>query len=331
MGELRLIRNSELSVFRDCRQRWYWEFVLGLKPKNTANALRFGELIHLALERYYIPGTKRGPHPASTFSALYAEQLETSTKFGMRGVSGDVEDESAWTEAGDLGVAMMNNYIETYGSDDSIEILAPELPFQVLVRHPKTKKPMFYAVGKLDAVYRNRSTLRIGLMDHKTARTISTDHLALDDQAGMYWTFAPTYLRKHGYLKSDQKIDHILYNFLRKAVPDTRPQNEDGQYLNQDGSVSKRQPPPYFLRYPVWRDPADRKELRRRVILQAWEMEQVEKGKLPIYKNVTRNCALCPFYDPCELHETGNNENEMLDLAYQPWEPYSDHEIERKG
>jgi hypothetical protein len=121
-----------------------------------------------------------------------------------------------------------------------------------------------------------------------------------------------------------------MYNFLRKAMPDERPKNEQGQHLNQDGSVSKTQPPDFFHREMVYRSEHDRKEITSRVISTSWEMRQVRKGNLPLLKTPTRDCPNCPFKDPCELHEAGADWREMLKLAYRPWEPYSDYEIERK-
>ena len=329
MGRLRLVRNSELSSYRRCRLKWWWNYERALQPKTAAPPLRFGNLVHLALERYYIPGKKRGPSPAATFVALLHEQLETHPRFNVWGDDNDDEDKRMDPE--ELGVAMLKHYVEEYGKDKRIEIIAPEMPFQVDVPHPKTGRYFCTVVGKLDAVYRDLSTRRIGIIDHKTARSISTSHLFMDDQAGTYFAFAPLFLRAAGLLGENERLSHILYNYLRKALPDARPRDDDGFYLNKDGSISKRQPPAYFHRERVWRDEADGKAVIQRIVEQVWEMKQLRAGKLPLYKSPSPECARCPFKDPCELHETGNDHEEMLELAYEHWDPYADHEIARKG
>jgi hypothetical protein len=93
-------------------------------------ALRFGSLIHAALAKYYIPGTKRGAHPAKTFEKLYAEELKEQTTMGWR------DEDEKWQDAGELGVLMMENYVEFYGADDRWEVLCTEQPFETVVRHP---------------------------------------------------------------------------------------------------------------------------------------------------------------------------------------------------
>lgn len=329
MSGLRLVRNSEIKTYKRCRLKWHWNYGLELEPTVAAPPLRFGELVHLALERYYIPGRKRGPHPAATFIALYEEQLEQQPTLA-------VWDNDERIPADELGHAMLTHYVEHYGKDDHIEVLVPELPFQVTLNHPRTGKPYCTIVGKLDAVYRDLNTGRLGIIDHKTARSIGTGHLPLDEQAGTYFAIAPAFLRAKGMLGKKEKLSHILYNYLRKAKPDPRPfkVNKRGQklYLNKDGAVSKTQPPKHFHREPVWRGEADRKEITRRIMNTVWEMEQVRKGKLPMLKTPTERCQYdCPFKDPCELHEQGSDWQEMLKLGYTGWEPYADHEVTRKG
>lgn len=321
---LRLVRNSEVQAFKRCRLRWWWGWVLKLQPKKTANALRFGNLAHLSLEGWYIPGRKRGVHPAKTFKKLYRRELKTLAKYGIR-------SDDQWVEAGELGVDLLEHYVERYGDEPNLDILAPEMPFKVVVKHPKSGKPYYAAVGKLDAPFFNHETGRYGIMDHKTAASISTGHLVLNDQAAMYDTFSPAFFRKRGILKKGQKLSHILFNFLRKAVRDPRPQNEQGQFLNQDGSVSKRQPSDYFLRHPVWRGPAEREEFKDRLNKAVWEMDQVMRGRLPIYKTPNYDCPQCPFFDACELHESGADYEEFLRMTTVQWDPYDYVEIIQKG
>jgi len=315
--KLRLLNTSERMTFKRCRQKWYWGYVLGLKIKRERPALMFGDLIHQALAAYYKPGVKRGPHPSKTFTKLYQKQLYFASGFGVK----DIENEE-WVEAGELGVAMLNNYVDTYGNDGLIEIIAPEHPF-AWPYHDSTGKLWIY-VGRFDAVIRWVKTGEVGLFEHKTAGSISDAHLQLDEQAGSYWAFAMKHLKQIGILKKNQELDMILYNFLRKSKPDERPRNKQGLYLNKDGSISKKQPTDYFLRVPVYRDEPDRRTVLRRIRLESTEMRMARTGKLAIYKNPTKDCSWdCPFYGPCELHETGDDYKEVLRQNYIRLDPHA--------
>lgn len=315
-----MVRTTERRMFAQCRQRWWWCFVECLQPLDTAAALKFGDIVHQALAIYYPPGRKRGPHPAGTFSTVLHEQFE---EFGFKDSNGD------WVDAEELGIEMLTNYVERWGKDDHIEVIAPEMPAEVHVYNARGAYVCTYVL-KFDAVIRDLNTRKLGLFEHKTAKAISTKHLPLDEQGGSYWTFAGPWLRSQGILKPKEDIAFILYNFLRKGKKDTRPTNEAGQALNKNGSVSKNQPSKLFLRQPIYRSETDRESMLFRVRAQSWEMGQARQGKLPIYKNPAgqfpdQHCNTCPYRDMCELHETGGDWETIRDLTMTHWDPYEDH------
>lgn len=357
MGQTVMLRNSERKAYKRCRQKWDWSYNHGLERMVKSPALRFGTLVHEALAAYYIPGTERGPHPAETFRDLYEEELEEASEFGFR------DEDDKWHDAYELGVVLLEEYVEEYEERDAlIEIISPEQPFQVDLYNPKNGRYVCTLVGTVDAIIRDLKTGDYGFFEHKTAKTIRTEHLQLDDQAGTYWAVADEILEQQGI---DIDLSFILYNFLRKGKPDKRPQNSKGHYLNkptkndllgaaksknlpipknatvasltnllersgvdpaQLGEVSKSQPPPLFKRVPVYRDEYDRQQMLQRIVNEAWEMKQVRRGKLPIYKNPTQDCSWdCDFHDVCELHETGADYEELMEFVLKPWDPYADH------
>lgn len=384
------LRTTERRMFAACRQQWWWSFIDELEADDTSGALRFGDLVHQALgsgvpelkiQPWYKTGEKRGPHPAKTFEILYDRQIEEGMDdFSVFG------DEDERTDARTLGITMLEEYVAVYGKDDHIRVIAPEMAAQVPVLDVRGKPmrvlgrdgllhPLVYALT-FDLVFEDMNNGRIGLLETKTARAIGVRHLPMDEQAGSYWTFAPDYppiakaLAKVG--KDD--IDFILYNFLRKAMPDLRPVNEYGHRLNkptkdallakatelgltlpkstkvddlmtaievagfdpvQLGEPSKNQPPAYFLRHPVYRDPANREALLQRVRMQAWEMGKVRAGELPVYKSPAmswpnQTCAGCEFRDMCELHESGSDWEELRDLTMHKWSPYEGQLLDSK-
>ncbi len=354
-----LLRTSERSTFKACRWRWARAYVDNLKPTTSAPALRFGTLIHAAMEARYPPGIKRGPHPAKTFEQLYTKELEEQEAFGFR------DEDGEWHNALEMGVAMCNGYMEQYGKDDEWKVIASEQAFQVKLYDEEGRYRVTY-VGEFDGIWQNRASKQLILKDYKTAKSINTAHLALDEQAGSYWAFAPEWLRAQGLLSEDDVLAGLLYTFMRKGLPDPRPRNSQGHHLNkpkkdalleeyertgkrlpedktidgmiadlgdralQLGEVSASQPPPLFHREMVYRDQADADNLRERVLQEAREHRLVRAGKLAVYKNPSPGpfgCAGCGYRDVCELHETGADWQLMQDATMTEWDPYAEHEL----
>lgn len=263
--------------------------------------------MHQALATYYIPGRKRGVHPRKTFMKVYDEYLKENSPLYLKG---DGKDERY--EAGVLGPDMLDRYVKRWREDDdNIKIVLSELPFAVKMKDVGGQP--FYYVGRMDAfgIWIPDDTYFI--LEHKTGSEDKKNALQLDEQAGSYYALVPLFLeflKEHGKLKGKRvpDVDFIMYNFLRKAPKDTRPQNENGLYLNKNGSVSKVQPPMAFERIPVFRDEYDRKEIIKRIKREAFIRRMYREGKMPIVKNPTDRCSWdCQFYDMCELHETGSD------------------------
>lgn len=319
------MRTSERGSLKRCPQQWYWSQVEGLRPNTEASPLWFGSAVHEALAAWYLPGLKRGPHPAETFEAV----LE-----GDRSVRiNDEGDEELFVNARELGVDMLERYVEEYGKDESWDVIATEHAGNVILprrnrvvfghRLPDVQRWLRYNFT-WDGVYRDLADGQIKLMEHKTAASISVEHLPLDDQAGSYWAIASRILEKNGVLKPGEEIVAIEYNFLRKAMRDERPKNDAGFYTNKPqkvhyiealtavgageeaglkkltipelellaegnglvvlGDQSARQPPAFFERHTVYRSRAERRTQIERIKDEALLAEAYRNGHLPIVK-----------------------------------------------
>lgn len=334
-----MLRTSERSTLKKCEFLWDLTYNKRIKPLTDGPALRFGSLIHRSLADYYVVGTKRGEHPALAYERHYAADMEENqTLFGMK-----VDDDEKWENAYDLGIAMLNHYVDEYGADDRWEVIATEFPFRTLVHHEILDKeavggsrvvPWFYYTGVVDGVWRDRRDKKLWIPDHKTTAGIGDKnwrHLVLDDQAGSYWSFGVDYLIEQSILKKNQKLAGMMYNIMRKAMPDERPSKiVKGAriYLNKDGTPSQKQPSPYFKRMPIFRDEYDRAMVRERAMNDFRRIELFREGELPISKNPGQfTCPMCPMRDACELHETGNDFTEFLRQTTKEWNPYAEHEI----
>lgn len=332
------LRNSERKAFLTCQQMWKWSYQDLLQTRGVRPALDFGGLVHEALAAYYVPGRKRGPKPWVTFEALLNTFEEEHGIFQM-----SADDEKV--TARELGDHMLRRYVENYGPDSHIKVIAPEMDFKVEAYWPDGRRVMvrdesdvlrpLVHVGTGDLVYYDMERRQLGVMETKTAAKIEVDHLGKDDQASSYWTLVPIYLRQIGLLEPGQDIAFIEYNFLRKALNDERPQNADGLRLNKNGSVSERQPAPYFRRHRVWRGESDRLRYLLRINNLGGVISLARRGKLPIIKNPSsaypdQHCRGCEFRDMCDIHEMGGDWQGYAENVMGRWAPYEAHEMKEE-
>jgi hypothetical protein len=326
--------------------------------------LSFGTLVHEALAVRYPPGRKRGPHPAKTFAELYAEQKRQFSQW---------DDEGNKVDALDLGVAMCEGYVAEYGNDDTVEIIAPEMALSVDVFDANGKYLTTW-VGRGDAAYKDlarstRSKPVIGFMEHKTGKTIE-DMVSVvsgyGEQALSYWWAGSQVLQAERLLPVGAQVDHVLFNWLRKGMPDTRPRNADGYALNKPtktalvdaclanglsakgtipvlmetlqqaghnpellGEVSSRQDSPLFHREVLDFGDDELRSINWRIRREAEEIKLARANKLAIYKNPTRDCKWeCQFKDACEVHEMGGDYKTMIAMDFTQWDPYEHHSLE---
>jgi hypothetical protein len=321
-GGLPILRTSERKSFKDCPQQWQWAWRYGLKAKyRDADALWFGTGVHEALAQWYKKGDRRGLRPDVYFAQWCSDEMRQI----RTAVSGDY-NEDVYVDAKELGEAMLLGYYELYGPDETWDVIATEMPFQVKIADDDGVPVGVYA-GTLDGVYRDRISRDIWLMEHKTAKQIVTRHLHLDDQAGAYWAIASAVLREMGILRRGESIGGVMYNFLRKGLPDARERNEDGLCLNKDGSVSKTQPSPLFVREPVEKSPGQRQTQIRKILDEFTWINLARDGSLPIIKSPKRDCAFfCQFFTMCELHDRGGEAwADYFESMYSQQDPYADH------
>jgi len=322
-----IMRTTERHSFKRCQQRWWWGWRMGLQPKQEDTKLWFGQGIHAALADWYQHGTDRGEHPVKTW-AKWAKGEKAFLK--TRGVD---PNETEWVDAVELGANMLYEYTMEYGEDDQWSFIATEQPVQAKITTPDAPGGYVIYTATFDGVFVNLEDETTWLLENKTAASLpSTGYLELDDQASSYLMMAENTLKHQGLLAQKDRIDGILYNFLRKAMKDDRPQNEFGQYLNKNGTVSKNQPKPLFMRHPVWRSDSQRMMQRQHVIDEAMQMLAIRSKQQRPTKTPTKDCAWdCPFFQMCQLHESGDDWKDFRDAMYVKRDPYTDHRLALKS
>lgn len=231
MSELVLLRNSERAKYRNCRLAHHWSYDLRLSTQRTKTPLLFGTDVHEALAVYYPPGRKRGPHPAKTFATIYDRNKREYAQW-------DEDDQKV--DARELGIAMLEGYVDLWGKDDHIEIIQPEISIQIDVMDRQGRYLCTW-VGQGDAMYKDllrstRSRPSIGFIEHKTAKSIREELNVLSqygEQALSYWWAGDLHAHHMGWLPPDVHVEHVMMNWLRKALPDTRPMDTSGIVRNK--------------------------------------------------------------------------------------------------
>ena len=320
MTPLPVVTTSERTAFRRGPQKWWWSFRMGLRPRHEdAGALWFGIGVHEALAQWYGKGLRRSRiRPADYFADWVGDEIA----YVRTAVQEEEYDLAKYEDAGELGTAMLDGYVKEYGKDPDWKVIAVESPFAIKVKDGDREIAIFKST--FDLVFMDLSSGEIYLGEHKTASQISTPYLSLDDQGGIYWAVARHVLRAKGMLPEDQDIAGIQYNFLRKAMPDERPRNEGGAYLNKDGSVSKKQPPPLFVRPDaIERHPVEQRIQFQRLSEEVTAMNLMREGKLKPWKNTGKDCTWCPFFRMCQLHERGGDSWKQIAAAsFVKQDPY---------
>jgi hypothetical protein len=286
-------------------------------------ALDLGTWYHEAMAARY---TAPGDHPAVSYHFERVATLAVTTA-RLNGIS-ETQIEAA-KELRMLGWQMAKAYDLHYGDDPDVTPIVAEIPLEFEITDDKGKVIALHKL-KPDLVYADQRG-DIWLMEHKTAKSIRLGHLPIDDQARPYVAMAELALRNAGVLGRSDKFRGVMYNFSRKAVPDDRPKDAQGRYLNKNGSVSKSQPPPYFIRHPVELSRASklsalrRLQMEARVITDTTQLIRADPSQhVHLLKTPHSSCTrFCDFFTMCVLEEQGGDVKEMERSMYFRENPYT--------
>lgn len=291
--ERRLITASLLRSFRACQRKHHYRYTLGVRPVREGDNLRFGTVMHAALEVYWIARRDGAESPASLANdALHAR----------------ARDLDAYALA--RATAMLCAYTAHWDTVEC-EVLGVEVQFVSRMINPETGRAStaYDLGGKIDAIIR-LSDGRIAVLEHKTSSEDLSlggeyqQRLTLDGQVGQYFDGGDA-LHAQGQLPGT--IDLVIYDVLGK--PKIRPAKatpvEDRKY-KKDGTLYAAQretdetaeefglrcaeaiaadPAKYIVQYEVHRFATDRAEHQTDVWLLKDQLLAVEglvrKGRTP--------------------------------------------------
>jgi len=191
-----LLTYSALNTFRNCPRKYKNRYLDNLRPRERAEALSFGSVIHTAIELWY-----RSPDTESRLRDVLAY---INDAFENRVV--DSNQMVQWH----LAMAMIRGYAERYAVEE-FEVVEVEKEFVGEIRNPDTgrQSQTFRIAGKVDGIVRCHDG--VYLLEHKTASTVDAsylDKLWTDTQIALYCY----YLRELGY-----PIVGVIYNVLLKS------------------------------------------------------------------------------------------------------------------
>jgi hypothetical protein len=321
-----LIRPSERSDFLECQWKWWMSWVQGYTSQRVPTWAWFGTALHFALEVRYPVGRRRG-HPTDVLDAF--EVAVGNEKRRVWTVGGELDEEEV-VDGLELGKAMLTGYMRHYGADRHWQVVHSEQTFQIDVPNPASRSEQIIATmcGTWDLVIWDLVDKCYRVVDHKSRKTFPKlwTFYDINFQGGTYLWVAPEVLRHKGIFKKGDVLDGIIFNCLKKKMPDERPRDLKGQALNKDGTISKRQPAELFYRHTSRRSPQERVTQAKHVIAEAYVMHKIRQGKLSILKHPTEQCPSCPFFDPCQLDESDPEAAAyMARTLYVKRDPYASH------
>lgn len=177
---VRLMTASRARDARACRRRHYLRYTLGYRSAEDAHALRFGTLLHLMLEAWWLAVISGATNPADW---LAASQAVLATQ------ACDLIDRLK------LQVLLTGYHLRWGAEAACYEVLGVELQFEGPLTNPKTgkKSQLWKLAGKLDVLLRDRRDGLVRVVEHKSSSedvSPGSDYwrrLKMDGQVSVYF------------------------------------------------------------------------------------------------------------------------------------------------
>ncbi len=165
--DIRYLRNSESELWRECRLKWYLTYFLGFLGEATNANFWLGTFVHYCLSEWYLGHVS---NPAHLFWMISEEWLKQRQDFVVTvdGEDLDFDDLTQIKEYADLGIAMLEDYVDWATEHDDFDVLESELAYYLpLIDHDGRE---FVFVSRLDLLTENSEGIRV--IDFKTAKDL---------------------------------------------------------------------------------------------------------------------------------------------------------------
>jgi len=230
---------SSLKLFRKCKRKWYWRYIMRLKPKWSDSNLLIGTATHEALGVWY-KNPKASPKQFMRKLKKEYTKLEEAIQVSADYFDQDELDKS--TTAIKTFQGMVRGYVDIYQNDFKNWVITPkdvEAEFSVNLGD-------FDFKGFVDLTPTNRKTKKSFIVEHKTARSIGDsyiDRLPLDTQVRGYIFGA----RKGLGLKPTE----VIYDVIRKCSLRRKADETQDDFNERIALDYASRPDFYFFREPL--------------------------------------------------------------------------------
>lgn len=317
-GATRLVSNSEVQAFKQCRRKWWLAWYRGMTPRKreVRGIARTGTRLHIALDAYY----RSGMDIAAAWGALAEAQAADKATLAAQSQMPFADAEADLVKDFDLEAAMLEGYFEWLaetGEDSVIEVIATETYVEAEFLEGGGGIPPVKLIGRLDLRVRDKRSGRRAFMDHKSVQAFANPALL-----GL----------------NEQLLHYRLLEFLNTTSADDRC---DAAYYNQLRRVKRgpRSKPPYFMRQTVEHNKHEIDSYTQRMAAVITDMQRVERDMREqpeiaqhlAYPTPSRDCTWkCPFLKVCRMFDDGSRVDAAIEYYYEVGDPLAYYQAEQE-
>jgi hypothetical protein len=297
---------SRMKAFRECARLHHYKYVEGWRPVRESDALRFGTLVHLGLEAWWLAHRAGAAGEAPLVAAFSA----------VAGRGFDPYEQAKVEE-------VLRGYAARWTGDVALyEVLGVEVSFDTRLLNPDTWRPSstWRLAGKVDLLLRERASGRVLVCEHKTTGD------SIEDPAAAYWSRLQMDFQISGYVIGAESLGHevsdILYDVaLRPGLRPLLATPVENRKYRKDGGLyaghreTDETPDEYRARLRAAMEEAPGRHFQRRVIprtesqlrdflVDAWQQAAAMRlsarlGHAPRNPDACHRFGTCGFWQVC--------------------------------
>lgn len=303
----RLVSNSEMQTFKQCRRKWWLQWYRGLvsRTAEVQGVRSTGTRLHIGWQAYYQPERQ---DPRAAMAALVAAQEEDVAK--VQNMTDDLRKKLA--SDFQLEQIMLEGYFEWLaesGEDANLEIVSSETYLEA--SFPVTLAdgtPPVKVIGKIDTRVRDRRTGRRKFLDHKSVIVFENRQLLKINEQTLHYLLLEWLTTEEG----EARCDAALYNMARRV------------------KRTAKAVPPFYQRVVIERNQHELESYIKRLTGVIGDLQQVEAtldrspemAAYVAYPTPSRDCTWkCPFFAVCPMFDDGSRVEAALEANYTVHNP----------